>query len=258
MWRRWVGVWGCGSTINNRRQRLRCNEVTHGQSQKGSPEDFKSMACHMCMYMYMCVCVCVFKNFSLGLLVNSFFYFTIENEVGALWLCSKRGWRREQTIRKRHAQPGCWKEKKEPCPVAGTQTGWFGWGMVSQKHLREADVVTIATRQPDRQHVLSLLWLMPAARLALAMARHTQSLRVWQDTELNWHILCTDKWAGVQKPDKPHMVLSIKLWLTKMITCLQWFCTVLFLQSVCLRVLINTDEIFFLAIKMLYCRTIML
>lgn len=102
-------------------------------------------------------------------------------------------------------------EKKELCPVAGTQTGWFGWGMVSQKHLREADSVTMATRRPDRQHVLSLLWLMPAARLALAMARqtrtdtyrhthmHTRTVRVWQGNEPNWQILCTDKWTEVAK-----------------------------------------------------------
>lgn len=61
------------------------------------------------------------------------------------------------------------------CPAAGTQTGWFGWGMVSQKHLREADSVTMATRRSDRQRVLSVLWLMPAARLALALASQTDT-----------------------------------------------------------------------------------
>lgn len=99
------------------------------------------------------------------------------------------------------------RRKKELCPVAGTQTGWFGWGMVSQKHLREADSVTIATRRPDRQHVLSVLWLMPAARLALAMARHmhahmhtcTHALTntAWQSNEPNLYILCTDKWTRI-------------------------------------------------------------
>lgn len=117
-------------------------------------------------------------------------------------MCSKRGWRSEQAKEgNKTDKEAAGKTKKKLCPVADTQTAWFWWGMVSQKHLREAAIVTMATRRPDRQHVPSLLWLMPAARRELAMARHKQThTHVHRESltgdEPNWHSLCTDKWTA--------------------------------------------------------------
>lgn len=137
-------------------------------------------------------------------------YRTVENRstlkgLTSHFLCNKD---REQTQKiKRKNKEAVGKEKKEPRPVADTQTGWLGWGMVSQKHLRKADSITMATRRPDRQHVLSLLWLMPAARRTLAIARHrhTHIQWVWEANEPNTF------YALTKQPNRPHMVLFRKL-----------------------------------------------
>lgn len=136
------------------------------------------------------VCVCLFVNSwkwwkSVWIPLNCTAVNKSTPKAWPLMSVKKRVKKRAKHNRRKENNREAGKGKKEPSPAADIQTGWLGWGMVSQKHLREADCVTMATQRPDRQPVLSLLWLMPAARRALAIARHTRIQWVWQANESN-------------------------------------------------------------------------
>lgn len=96
-------------------RRLRWSEVTHGLSQKGSPEDVRSLASlSECVCVWVCVgaTVCVLgvgRELSLKTPKCSFMicsFMALQNGVNdyscSLWLRSTKGWKQEQAERKKN------------------------------------------------------------------------------------------------------------------------------------------------------------